>query len=52
MHCIEMHLVQHKIQTTTEVLRMDTMKAKRYLSHNSEKSQIDNEMVRSLCATS
>lgn len=53
LHSIEMHLVQHKIQTgsDTKILRMDAMKAKRYLSLISEKSQIANQIVRSHCAT-
>lgn len=53
LHSTEIHLVQHEIQTgsDTKILRMDAMNAKRYLSHISEKSQINNQMVRSRCAT-
>lgn len=49
----EKHLLQHKIQTgsDTKILRIDAMKAKRYLSHISEKSLTDNQMVRSHYAT-
>lgn len=49
----EKHLLQHKIQTAsdTKILRIDAMKAKRYLSRISEKSLIDNQMVRSHYAT-
>lgn len=47
LHSIKIHLVQHEIQTgsDTKILRTDAMKAKRYLSHISDKSQIDNQIV-------
>lgn len=40
LHSVEVHLVQHEIQTgsNTKILGMDAMKAERYLSHISEKS--------------
>lgn len=53
LRSIELHIVQHEIQTgsDTKILRMNAMKGKRYLSHISEKSWINNQMVRSHRAT-
>lgn len=47
LHSIKIHPVQHEIQTgrDTKILRTNAMKARRYLSHISDKSQIDNQIV-------